>query len=216
MRALMGGVIILASAAAWHRLSDDPALGRFEPVFGCSRAGGGPLCEAARGLDAATRHPPLAFRIAGRLPPLGVAGATDPQVAQSNIDTTTCVPGYSQSARPSLAVTGPRKRRMMAMQHPDGRAADYELDHLIPISLGGAPLDARNLWLQPRHGQANAHDKNVLAFVLWRLVCEHKIPLARAQEAIRHDWIAAYQAYATPANIAKYSFRSRRKELVRA
>ena len=88
----------------------------------------------------------------------------------------------------------------------------YELDHLIPISLGGAPLDARDLWLQPRQGQANAGDKNVLAYVLWRLVCERQVPLATAQEAISRDWTKAHETYATPENVAKHHFRYRERE----
>ncbi|MBB4087558.1 hypothetical protein [Sphingomonas carotinifaciens] len=100
---------------------------------------------------------------------------------------------------------------MMADQHPGEPMAAYELDHLVPISLGGAPLDHRNLWLQPRAGQANAADKNVLAYVLWRLVCERRVKLDDAQSAIRRNWIAAYQIYATPENVAQYHFRSNRE-----
>ncbi len=96
---------------------------------------------------------------------------------------------------------------MMDLQHPGEPMSAYELDHLIPISLGGAPLDKRDLWLQPRQGQANAGDKNVLAYVLWRLVCTGQVPLKVAQDDIRHDWTRAYQLYATPANIQKYHFR---------
>lgn len=196
---------MLAAVAAWHRTPDAP--GPFSSYFGCDGTGGGPLCQAARGLTIAARQPPLSFSAVGRRPPSNVQGATDPRATQANIDTTVCRPGYSRSVRPSYAVTSPLKRRMMMAQHPSERSADYELDHLIPISLGGAPLDARDLWLQPRRGQANAQDKNALAFVLWRLVCEHKMPLATAQEAMRRDWIAAYKTYATPENIEKYHFR---------
>ncbi|KQN90771.1 hypothetical protein ASE90_16910 [Sphingomonas sp. Leaf67] len=136
-------------------------------------------------------------------------GASDPSVHQDNIGTTICRPGYSRSVRPAYSITGPLKRRMMNAQHPGEPMANYELDHLIPISLGGAPLDPRDLWLQPRLGQANADDKNALAFVLWRLVCEHEMPLAAAQQAISRNWIEAYHTYATPANLARYHFRRR-------
>ncbi|WP_457355354.1 hypothetical protein [Sphingomonas sp. UYP23] len=95
----------------------------------------------------------------------------------------------------------------MDAQHPGEATADFELDHLIPISIGGAPLDMRDLWLQPRQAQANAGDKNVLAYVLWRLVCTHQVPLKIAQHDISHDWTRAYQPYATPENIQKYHFR---------
>ncbi|VXD01672.1 hypothetical protein SPHINGOT1_340060 [Sphingomonas sp. T1] len=100
----------------------------------------------------------------------------------------------------------------MDAQHPGEAFADYELDHLIPISLGGAPLDLRDLWLQPRRGQANAADKNALAYVLWRLVCERRVPLRTAQQVIRHDWTKAYDTYATRENVARYHFRHRQEE----
>ena len=141
------------------------------------------------------------------LPPPEIGGAIDPGVTQLNVEKTICRPGYARSVRPPYAVTGPIKRRLMDAQHPNEPMADYELDHLIPISLGGAPLDQRDLWLQPRRGPANAGDKNVLAYVLWRLVCERRVSLATAQAAIRRDWIAAYRTYATPENVAKYHFR---------
>jgi hypothetical protein len=86
----------------------------------------------------------------------------------------------------------------MDQQHPGESMADYELDHLIPISLGGAPFDAQNLWLESEVGQANARDKDVLEYVLWRLVCQHEVPLATAQRAISQNWIGGYQTYATP------------------
>jgi hypothetical protein len=143
------------------------------------------------------------------LPPPETPGAIDPSVRQANIDQTICRPGYARVARPAYAVTVPLKRRLMAEQRPGERLADYELDHLIPISIGGAPSDARDLWLQPRLGQANAGDKNVLAYVLWRLVCERRVPLRVAQRAISSDWTQAYARYATPENIARYHFRHR-------
>ena len=70
----------------------------------------------------------------------------------------------------------------------------------------------RDLWLQPRQGPANAGDKNVLAYVLWRLVCTHQVPLATAQHDTGWDWTRAYQLYATPKNIAKYHFRHSEQE----
>lgn len=159
------------------------------------------------GLSKALRDPILPYNRASILPPRGTPGAIDTAITQSNIETTICRPGYARAARPSYALTGPLKRRLMQSQHPGEALADYELDHLIPISLGGAPVDMRDLWLQPRRGRANASDKNVLAYVLWRLVCEHRISLEIAQREISRDWTKAYQTFATPENVATYHFR---------
>ena len=146
------------------------------------------------------------------MPPPETPRAIDPTITQANIDATICRPGYARSARPAYSITGPLKRRMMQVQHSGEPIADYELDHLIPISLGGAPLDPRDLWLQSRRGQANADDKNVLAYILWRLVCEHRLPLDTAQREISRDWTRAYDTYATRENVARYRFRHRQAD----
>lgn len=203
--ALIVGAGVLAVLAWWHG-SLSHAIGA--PFSGNARCDE-PFCEAVQSLASTILRPPLPLGIDGRLPPPDVRGSIDARITQGNIGRTICRPGYSRSMRPSYGVTGPLKRRMMQAQYPDGRLADYELDHLIPISLGGAPFDAGNLWLQPRRGQANADDKNALAFVLWRLVCEHRLPLATAQRAISRDWLAAYETYATPQNVTKYHFQPR-------
>jgi len=133
-------------------------------------------------------------------------GVTDVSVSQANIDQTICVPGYAKSVRPAYAFTGPLKRRLMRARHPGESFRLYELDHLIPLSIGGAPSDPHNLWLEPWTGQNNAADKDALEFVLWRLVCRHEVPLATAQGAIASNWIAAYQRYATPENLTRFHF----------
>ncbi len=136
-----------------------------------------------------------------------IPGATDPRVSQGNVDTTICVPGYARSIRPPYSFTGPLKRRLMQAGYPGERYSGYELDHLVPLSLGGSPADERNLWLEPWTGPMNAGDKDALEYVLWRLVCSHGIPLRTAQHEIAGNWVAAYQRYATPENLARFHFR---------
>ena len=206
MRALLGGAAILAAITLWHRPSHDHApLG--SENLGCKGANDGSICDAVTGISKALNTSLLPPNHTELVPPAETPGAVDPSITQDNIDETICRPGYARSARPSYDVTGPLKRKMMDAQHPGEPMSAYELDHLIPISLGGAPLDMRDLWLQPRQGQANASDKNVLAYVLWRLVCTGQVQLKVAQYDISHDWTRAYQIYATPDNIQKYHFR---------
>ena len=205
-RAILGGGAIIAAVFLWHRPSLDHGAASSN-VLGCTATNDGSVCDAVAGISQAIHSPLLSADRAARLPPPTTPGATDPAIKQDNIDDTICRPGYARSARPAYLITGPLKRRLMDAEHPGQAMADYELDHLIPISIGGAPLDMRDLWLQPRQGQANAGDKNVLAYVLWRLVCTHQVPLATAQRDISRDWTRAYQIYATPENIAKYHFQ---------
>ena len=61
----------------------------------------------------------------------------------------------------------------------------YELDHLIPLALGGAAIDRRNLALQPI---AEARQKDAVEVCLSSLVCQGKLQLEDAQSAIWEDW----------------------------
>lgn len=77
---------------------------------------------------------------------------------------------------------------------PPGSHPDYEIDHLVPLCLGGAD-DASNLWPQPRRRiepKWNAEAKDRLERKLCSLVCDGLLDIGDAQEAIIKDWIAAY------------------------
>jgi hypothetical protein len=80
---------------------------------------------------------------------------------------------------------------------PPGTHPDYEIDHLIPLCLGGAD-DSSNLWAQPRRSieeKWNAEAKDRLERLMCRMVCSGQIDIATAQEAFATDWIAAYHNY---------------------
>jgi hypothetical protein len=68
-----------------------------------------------------------------------------------------------------------------------GPASDYEYDHFVPLELGGATNDPRNLW--PEHG-ASPNPKDAVEDELNRAVCEKRMTLAKAQHAIVSNWIA--------------------------
>jgi hypothetical protein len=71
----------------------------------------------------------------------------------------------------------------------------YELDHLIPLELGGSNAIA-NLWPQSYITRPyNAHVKDVLENRLHALVCARALPLATAQREIAKDWISALRVY---------------------
>ena len=71
---------------------------------------------------------------------------------------------------------------------------DYEEDHLIPLELGGAPADRRNLWPEPRYPADGwtAERKDQLESTLRRAVCDRTVALVAAQIMIAKDWVAAY------------------------
>jgi hypothetical protein len=80
---------------------------------------------------------------------------------------------------------------------PPGQHPDYEIDHLIPLCLGGSD-DFSNLWPQPRGSiepKWNAEAKDRLERRMCDMVCDGQVDITTAQEAFAKDWIAAYQRF---------------------
>lgn len=121
-------------------------------------------------------------------------GGVTQTVTQETIGVTICTPGYARRVRPPSSVTARIKHAVMAAYGLDDSAgADYELDHLVPLELGGAPDDIANLWPQPRTGEANSTMKDRVETALHDSVCRGEIPLADAQHRIATDWFGAYR-----------------------
>jgi hypothetical protein len=76
---------------------------------------------------------------------------------------------------------------------PPGDAVKYELDHFVPLAVGGHPRSEDNLWLQRWDGAWNARVKDRLERTLQVMVCAGEINLHTARTAIQHDWHAAYR-----------------------
>ena len=87
-------------------------------------------------------------------------------VAQENIGETICAPGWTKIIRPPFKVTNATK--LAKLGERGLTAADkspFELDHIIPLALGGAPGAPRNLALQP---WPEAEDKDAVEACLAR------------------------------------------------
>ena len=75
---------------------------------------------------------------------------------------------------------------------PWPRRAEFKIDHLIPVELGGADT-TDNLWPQSvRTKPYGADRKELLTEVLLERVAKQQITLEQAQELIRKDWIDAF------------------------
>jgi hypothetical protein len=117
-------------------------------------------------------------------------------VTQINVDKTICVPGWTATVRPSTSYTQGLKRLMLTRASlPPADAVKYELDHLVPLAIGGHPRSEDNLWLQRWDGAWNARVKDRLERRLQVMVCAGEINLHTARTAVQHDWHAAYRKY---------------------
>src|SRR6059058_3623199 len=93
--------------------------------------------------------------------PACTPGAKNPDVTQSTIDSTICVSGWTATIRPSTSYTnGLKKQGIIDYGYSDTSMSDYEEDHFLPLELGGAPKDPRNLWPEPHAGDENSRTKD--------------------------------------------------------
>lgn len=125
-------------------------------------------------------------------------GAIDPKVTQSNIKDTICKSGYTKTVRPSVSYTEPLKIKLMKAYGIKGSLKDYELDHLIPLEIGGNPTDVKNLWPEPWHGNSTASMKDGLENYLHKQVCSGKMDLKTAQNEIATNWIKYWEDAGRP------------------
>ena len=118
-------------------------------------------------------------------------------VVPATIGQTICTSGYTKLVRPSTSFTNGIKRRLMREQGMafDADKGSFELDHIIPLALGGHPRNPRNLMLQGWDGHDGAKRKDRLEVKLQCLVCSGDVPLDVAQNAIWSDWQSAYGVY---------------------
>lgn len=123
-------------------------------------------------------------------------GTINLNVTQENIQQTVCVRGYTKTIRPPVYFTNKlKKRQLREYGYADTNPKHYEEDHLIALSIGGAPDDPLNLWPQPRGDEWGAKKKDQLEMVLYKNVCAQKITLAEAQHAMATNWIDAWKMY---------------------
>jgi hypothetical protein len=91
-------------------------------------------------------------------------------------------------------------RHVQAEDDPDrhlpGRTAGYELDHYVPLEIGGHPTDPRNLWPQ---SWPEARLKDKLEYALNRAVCGNRMTVSAAQHCLLDQlWQACARRIGTP------------------
>jgi hypothetical protein len=76
-------------------------------------------------------------------------------------------------------------------------AGTYEVDHLVPLELGGSN-DIANLWPEAASPFPGFHQKDALENYLHASICSGAIDLATAQTEIATDWLGAWYAAGQP------------------
>lgn len=126
--------------------------------------------------------------------PVCTPGTYNPDVTQANIGSTICVSGWTATVRPPTSYTNTLKAQGITdYGYSDTNMADYEEDHMVPLELGGAPRDPKNLWPQPHYGTQTSSTKDGIETKLKNAVCSGRITLAAARTAIRTNWTTALQ-----------------------
>ena len=133
---------------------------------------------------------PCRARHHGELPDRSCTpGAIDPAVTQANIGSTICRSGYTTTVRPPESQTEKFKWDVAEPAYGQHDVSG-ELDHEIPLELGGAN-DARNLWVE---AGSIPNPKDAVEDALNRAVCDGKVKLRAAQAAIAKNWRTAEAA----------------------
>lgn len=120
-------------------------------------------------------------------------GAYDPAVTQANIGSTICAHGWTVTVRPPAPATDKAKENGVAA-YSETWSSTTEEDHLVPLELGGAN-SISNLWPEPNRAGAGSVDnpKDRVENALRRAVCDGRVPLNAARQAIASNWTTALQ-----------------------
>jgi hypothetical protein len=134
-------------------------------------------------------------------------------VSPATVGGTICASGWTATVRPPESYTEQVKRleagsggtvtfngtpfAVHGFELSDPLLSHYELDHLIPLELGGAPADPHNLWMEPYETPkgdvapgAGSQTKDRIENAARSAVCSGRLALADAQRAIAMNWHA--------------------------
>ena len=127
-------------------------------------------------------------------------GSLNPAVTQATIDRTICASRAGpRRCAPRRSITEQEKAASIAAYGDTASLGDYEYDHFVPLELGGATNDPRNLWPEPG---ASPNPKDTVEDELRQKVCDGQIALGRGAARDRHQLGAARPPRVAPAERA--------------
>lgn len=119
--------------------------------------------------------------------------ALTPGGTQSTDPAAVCTPGWASAHRDVSTAT----KDQVAAAYGLSSRYGYEIDHLIPLELGGANTTA-NLWPEPYNSPDGAIQKDGLEDWLHQQVCDHGLALVTAQRQIAHNWYLTWLGAGRP------------------
>ncbi len=142
--------------------------------------------------------------VAGPLPDHGCTPGTIFANATPEI---ICVSGYTKKVRSVSTATKKRMYLAYGVSYPQPTGS-YEVDHLIPLELGGSNETA-NLFPEAADPKPGFKEKDVVEDYLHDEVCAGHLDLHAAQIQIADNWVAVYDALSPEAIAAiKAKFHS--------
>lgn len=132
-------------------------------------------------------------------------GASNPEILSANQSATICSPAFStQAIRDKYApesYMSSIKPKLMAAYGVKGPPANYALDHLVALEVGGHPWSIDNLWVENRQFSSPGHlstglpgpyaeDKDIVENAMKQRVCGGFFELSDAQYAMATVWSA--------------------------
>jgi len=123
-----------------------------------------------------------------------LALAANAHAAEALVPNPKLTPGQvAKREKDQRGVTIAMEQKVFARYHlPWSRRAEFKIDHLIPVELGGADT-IDNLWPQSVRAKPYGADrKELLTEVLLQRIAKGQITLTQAQEQISRDWIDAF------------------------
>ena len=101
-----------------------------------------------------------------------------------------CIMGYTKTVRSVSTNTRKQSYAAYNISYPQERGT-YEVDHLIPLALGGNN-DIANLWPESAQPTPGFKEKDVVEVYLYEEVCAGRVDLTIAQENIAKNWVVIY------------------------
>ena len=124
-------------------------------------------------------------------------GSADPAVTQTDIGSTICRSGYTETVRPPESQTEQFKFSVAEPAYGQSGVSG-ELDHLVPLELGGSN-DATNLWVE---AGPLPNPKDAVENALHREVCDGTLSLRAAQRQIARNWLTEARQLGLPTGSA--------------